>query len=35
LVKAGKLKVVGAIYDIETGSVEWLGEHPQQEDMLQ
>ena len=35
LVKAGKLKVVGAIYDIETGSVEWLGEHPQQENMLQ
>lgn len=35
LVKAGKLKVVGAIYDLETGSVEWLGEHPHMEDMVQ
>lgn len=24
----GKTKIVGAIYDIETGKVEWLGEHP-------
>ena len=27
LVGAGKLRVVGAIYDVETGKVEWLGEH--------
>ncbi len=30
LVGAGKLKVIGAIYDIESGKVEWLGEHPSQ-----
>ncbi len=28
LVKNGELKVVGAVYDIATGKVEWLGEHP-------
>jgi carbonic anhydrase len=28
-VQDGKLKIVGAIYNIENGSVEWLGEHPQ------
>lgn len=28
-VKAGELKIVGAIYDIESGKVEWLGEHPE------
>jgi carbonic anhydrase len=27
--KTGKLKVIGAIYEIETGKVRWLGEHPQ------
>ncbi len=26
-VRAGKLKVLGAIYDLETGEVRWLGEH--------
>ena len=30
LVKEGKLKVMGAMYDIETGKVDWLGEHPGQ-----
>jgi carbonic anhydrase len=30
LVKEGKLKVVGALYDIETGKVDWMGEHPGQ-----
>ena len=29
-VKSGKLKVIGAVYDLETGSIEWLGEHPDQ-----
>ena len=29
-VQAGKLKIVGAIYDIEDGHVKWLGEHPEQ-----
>jgi carbonic anhydrase len=28
-VKDGKLKVVGAEYDLETGKIRWLGEHPQ------
>ncbi|MBI4795005.1 MAG: carbonic anhydrase [Deltaproteobacteria bacterium] len=28
LVKAGKLKVSGAIYDLESGKVEWLEPHP-------
>lgn len=27
---AGKLRVVGAVYDLGTGSVRWLGEHPRQ-----
>lgn len=26
--KSGELKVIGAIYDIETGKVSWIGEHP-------
>lgn len=28
LVKSGNLQVVGAIYDLESGKVEWLGPHP-------
>ncbi len=27
--KEGKVKVVGAIYDLENGQVKWLGEHPE------
>ena len=34
LVSAGKLKVVGAIYDIESGKVNWLGEHAEQARLL-
>jgi methyl-accepting chemotaxis protein len=30
LVKEGKLAVVGAVYDIDTGKVNWLGQHPEQ-----
>ncbi|MBI4666066.1 MAG: carbonic anhydrase [Nitrospinae bacterium] len=30
LVRSGKLKVVGAVYDLEKGTVDWLGEHPDQ-----
>ncbi|HLO40815.1 MAG TPA: carbonic anhydrase [Phycisphaerales bacterium] len=30
----GKVRVVGAIYDIATGKVEWLGEHPWQSQIL-
>lgn len=33
-VRAGKLKVVGALYDIESGRVQWLGTHPQQANLL-
>jgi methyl-accepting chemotaxis protein len=31
---AGKVKVVGALYDIETGKVEWLGSHPMEGQLL-
>ena len=34
LVTEGKLRVVGAVYDIETGIVDWLGEHPAQSALL-
>lgn len=30
----GKLKVVGAIYDISSGQVNWLGQHPKQSQLL-
>lgn len=32
--KAGKLGVVGAIYDIESGAVAWMGAHPDQAELL-
>jgi carbonic anhydrase len=35
LVKAGKLQVVGAVYDLSTGAVNMLGMHPQQAQLLQ
>lgn len=34
LVAAGKLKVVGAVYDLATGLVQWMGDHPGQADLL-
>ena len=34
LVADGKLKVVGAVYDLETGKVDWLGAHPEQARLL-
>lgn len=34
-VKRGNVLVLGAIYDIETGKVEWLGEHPRQKELLE
>ncbi len=34
LVAEGKLKVIGAVYHIEDGSVEWLGEHPEEGRLL-
>lgn len=29
-VRSGKLELVGAIYDVATGKVQWLGQHPDQ-----
>jgi carbonic anhydrase len=31
LANQGRLKVVGAVYDLDTGKVEWLGEHPEKD----
>jgi carbonic anhydrase len=28
--REGKVKIVGALYDLENGQVKWLGEHPKQ-----
>ncbi len=32
--QSGKVKVIGAIYDIKSGQVRWLGEHPKQAQLL-
>ncbi len=34
LVKEGKLKIVGAIYHLDNGQVEWLGQHPKQNELI-
>jgi carbonic anhydrase len=34
LVDKGEVKVVGAVYDIATGKVEFLGEHPWQKELI-
>ncbi len=34
LVSKGDVKVVGAVYDIASGKVEWLGEHPWQGELI-
>ncbi|MEW5773267.1 MAG: carbonic anhydrase [Thermodesulfobacteriota bacterium] len=34
LVSAGKLKVVGAVYDLGSGAIEWMGAHPDQAGLL-
>jgi carbonic anhydrase len=34
-VSGGQLKVVGAICDISTGKVEWMGEHPWQAELVE
>ncbi len=34
LVASGKVKVVGAVYDLVDGHVEWMGEHPDQAKLL-
>jgi carbonic anhydrase len=33
-VASGQVQVVGALYDIESGQVEWLGPHPDQAKLL-
>lgn len=33
-VRAGSVKVAGAVYDLDSGRVRWLGEHPYQERIL-
>jgi carbonic anhydrase len=33
-VHSGKLKMVGAIYDMKSGRVKWLGPHPRQDHIL-
>ncbi|MBI5250891.1 MAG: carbonic anhydrase [Desulfomonile tiedjei] len=33
-IKSGKLRVEGALYDIETGNVTWMGKHPKQDNLL-
>jgi len=35
LVQGGQVRVVGAVYDIASGKVEWMGEHPWQTEILQ
>ncbi|MCW5940359.1 MAG: carbonic anhydrase [Fimbriimonadaceae bacterium] len=34
LVAQGKLKIIGAVYDIETANIQWLGEHPNQAGLI-
>ncbi len=34
LIESGKLKVVGAVYHLDTGRVEWLGSHPNQSGLV-
>ena len=33
-VNAGTLKVLGAVYDLQSGNVTWMGTHPDQENLL-
>jgi carbonic anhydrase len=34
LVASSKVKVVGAVYDLHTGTIQWLGEHAKQTELL-
>lgn len=34
LIKENKLKVIGAVYHVDTGKVEWLGQHPKEKALL-
>ena len=33
-VKEGKVRVLGAVYEIDTGQVQWLGPHPEQDKLV-
>jgi len=33
-IEDGKLQVLGAVYDIESGELDWLGPHPEQAQLL-
>jgi len=35
MVKSKAVKVVGAVYDIESGKVNWMGEHPKQAELVE
>ena len=35
LVAGGEVKVVGAVYDLASGKVSWMGEHPKQKSLLE
>ncbi|HEX8877355.1 MAG TPA: carbonic anhydrase [Phycisphaerales bacterium] len=35
MVKAGQVKIVGAVCDVSNGKVEWMGEHPWQDALVQ
>lgn len=32
--KSGDLKVIGAVYDLHSGEIDWFGTHPQQDKLL-
>jgi carbonic anhydrase len=32
--KDGKIKLVGAVYDLHTGKINWMGPHPQQSQLV-
>lgn len=33
-VRAGRVRVVGAVYDLQTGAVEWIGPHPREVELV-
>ncbi|MCS7033404.1 MAG: carbonic anhydrase [Phycisphaerae bacterium] len=33
-VKSGRVRIIGGVYDLQTGGIDWLGEHPRQSELL-
>lgn len=33
-VKGGKVKLVGGVYDLQTGGIDWLGSHPREAELI-